>query len=255
MRTLGRLAYAQARIQARLSKLTSDSGWERLGAVRAYSAYLQEARGTPLRSWVAGISPDSGSHEIERVLRGQFRSVVDESRGWAPEAWRPAVDWVRWLAYVPLLDHLRRGDAAPGWARRDPDLRPWLDASGRLRPQGLEGAGALDLLETGQGEGSVARAWGDGWRRRWPPSRKAWASNLERVAGLFEELLGGADAAQVAGPDGRGHLRGRFERLFRRLPLEPAALFCYLALVALDLERLRGALTARALFAAETTRE
>jgi hypothetical protein len=35
---------------------------------------------------------------------------------------------------------------------------------------------------------------------------------------------------------------------FHRLPLQPAAAFNYLALLALDLERLRGALMDRTLF-------
>jgi hypothetical protein len=39
------------------------------------------------------------------------------------------------------------------------------------------------------------------------------------------------------------------QRLFRRHPVEPVALFSYLALLGLDLERLRGGLVERAVFA------
>ena len=46
----------------------------------------------------------------------------------------------------------------------------------------------------------------------------------------------------------RRDLRERLRLGFHRLPLQPAAAFYYLALLALDLERLRAALMERALF-------
>jgi hypothetical protein len=46
----------------------------------------------------------------------------------------------------------------------------------------------------------------------------------------------------------RRELRERLRLEFHRLPLEPLTAFAFLALVALDLERLRAALMERALF-------
>jgi hypothetical protein len=48
----------------------------------------------------------------------------------------------------------------------------------------------------------------------------------------------------------RRTLQARLTLLFRRAMLDPAAAFAYLALTALDLERLRGELLRRAAFPA-----
>jgi hypothetical protein len=47
--------------------------------------------------------------------------------------------------------------------------------------------------------------------------------------------------------EARELLDARLERLFRRHPLSPVAVLAHLALTALDVDRLRGALAVRAL--------
>jgi hypothetical protein len=235
-----RLAYAQARVQARFAGRLSDGEWQRLGAVRAYPAYLQELRATALRGWVAGISELSDSHGIEQALRRQFRRRVEEVQGWAPESWRPAVGWVGWLADLPLLQHLLGGEAAPPWASGDFHVRGWLDAAGYLRREALAAAGGGDLLAAGPELGAV---WLGAWRRRWPAvggDARAGLERLVRVLATRAEVLSGAGAVPRPG--------ARLEHLFHGLVLQPGVLFAYLAVMALDLGRLRGELVGRVLF-------
>jgi len=246
---LGGFAYVQARIHARYAKLLSDREWQRLAAVRAYSAYLQEVRATALRPWVAGISEVSESHEIERYLRQQFRVTVGEVQAWAPEPWQPAVGWLLWLPDLPLLDHLLEGGNAPSGAERDPCVRTWLDRSGRLEPAALKTAGGGDLLIPVPSGQELGEVWLHAWRRRWGTCRQVCLDNLEQLADQFQAYRAHLTPASTeAARDERQALRDRIRHLFHRSVLQPAGLFAYLALVAIDLERLRGALVTRTLF-------
>ena len=249
MSRLGGFAYVQARIQARYAQLLSDREWQRLAAVRAYSAYLQEVRATALRPWVAGISEVSDSHEIERNLRQQFRVTVGEVQAWAPECWQPAVGWLLWLPDLPLLDHVLAGGSAPSGAERDPSVRAWLDGSGRLQPAALQAVGGGDLLITVPSGRGLGEVWLHAWRRRWGSCKRVCLGNLEQLAEQFQTYRAHLTPASTeAARDERQALRDRMRHLFHRSVLQPAGLFSYLALVAIDLERLRGALVTRALF-------
>lgn len=242
-------AYVQARVQARYARLLSEGEWQRLAAVRSYSAYLQETRATQLRPWVAGISEASDAHEIERNLRQQFRITVEEVQGWAPEPWQAAVGWLLWLTDLPLLGHLLADGVAPIGTERDPHLRGWLDGSGRLRRPAVEAAGGGDLLipvPLGQGLGEV---WLRAWRERWGSCERSCLRNLLQLSDQLRTYRAHLTPVTTeAARDERRALRDRLRHLFHRSVLQPAGLFAYLALVAIDLERLRGALVTRALF-------
>jgi hypothetical protein len=240
-------AYAQARLQARYATRLGEPDWQRLGAVRRFGPYLQELRSTVVRDWVAGIAEGSDGHEIEQALRQQFRRTLAEVESWAPEPWRPAIAWVGWLPLLPLLQPLVLGETAPTWAARDPVLGPWLDAEGQLRPEALAAAGGAELLPQGPAERGLGERWLAGWRRRWPAVGRPMREELEGLVRLLER-----DWSAPAGPgDPGGGARFRLERLFHRRVLQPPMLFIYLALVALDLRRLRGELVGRALFEGE----
>lgn len=242
------LAYAQARVQARFAQRLGERDWQRLGAVRSFGPYLREVRTTVLREWLAGISERSDSHEIEQGLRQQFRRSVTETEGWVPEPWRPAVAWVGWLPLLPLLHPLLLGERAPVWLSRDPTLGPCLDGQRRLRPEKLAAASGGELLGGGSAGLGLVEVWLAGWRRRWPPVTEEVRTGLERL----RYRLATHWTAGAAGPDDPAGaprlLREPLERLFHRSVLQPAMLFAYLGLVALDLRRLRGELIGRALF-------
>jgi hypothetical protein len=68
------------------------------------------------------------------------------------------------------------------------------------------------------------------------------------------EQLDGADPRDTSAPY-RHALALTLVRLFRKHGGSPAAVFCHLALVALDLERLRGGLIRRRVFAPGNAKE
>jgi len=86
-----------------------------------------------------------------------------------------------------------------------------------------------------------------GWRRRWPAGEDD--PGLEELARLFADHLA---RFRIARPHEANALRRGFEArllaLFRRRPVQAAAAFAWLALAALDLERLRGEIERRIAF-------
>jgi hypothetical protein len=242
-------AYAQARIQARFASLPSEAEWQRVAASRSLASFLEEARTGCLRDWVKGFSGQSDVHYLEEGLRSLFREDLESVVGWVPVHWRESVSWVRWLALLPLLAHLRAGGAMPRWAARDSLLQVLAGGGDELNMRCLEDAGARCLL---QADAGVAAAWAAEWRRRWPPCSREASRALEALRVL---LVAHLDAFRQASPESawplRRDLRERLRLRFRRHTLQPAVPFIYLAMVALDLERLRAALLRRVLFSAQ----
>jgi len=243
-----RFGYAQARIQARLAALPSAADWQRLSGARALSGYLEEARDGTLRTWVKGFSGQSDCHDLERGLRAQFIDTVEQAAGFVPEPWRAAVRWCRWLPLLPLFAHLRAGAALPGWTRRDYRLSELLDERGGLDGSELRRLGLEGLLRSDGGD--IAADWGRAWRARWPSPGRSDRAALEALAARIDAHLGDL---RSSAPDKawqqRRALRDRLRLELHRRLLQPVAVFLYLGLVALDLERLRAALVERVLFA------
>lgn len=248
----GGFAYAQARIQARFALLPTEADWQRMGSLRRLSAWLEEARNGALKPWIKGFSAQSGSDDIERGVRALFLDAVDDTARVVPGPWRDAVHWCRWLALVPLFEHLAAGRPAPAWVSTDFRLAALFGPDGgaagplpeseRLRALGLGG-----LLAPGTD--GVARHWRAQWLARWPTARGTGAVRLRRLVARVDGHLAGFGAAppSQAWPL-RRRLRESLRLDFHRHLLQPATAFLYLALVALDLERLRRALLDRALY-------
>ncbi len=245
-------SYAQARAQARFSELLGDQEWNRLAAARTFATYLEEARNTRLRSWVAGFSTASDSHDIERGIRAQFQLCVSEVAEWVPLAWRPAVEWVDWLVSLPLLHCLLDRQPAPAWARRDKYLSRYLASDAGLNRSAVAAAGGEPLLQAADQGEPLEAAWLQTWRQKWPSANANAIRNLERLTYLLNDhrrrfpLL----APEQAWP-ARDALCMTMRHLFHRYLLQPASLFIFICLVACDLERLRRALVSRALFPAQ----
>jgi len=240
-------AYAQARIQARFAALPAESEWRRLAASRTLTAFLEEARAGPLRAWVKGFSDQSDAHDLEAGLRFLYREILDAVAGWVPEAWREAVSWVRWLTLLALLTHLRAGGGTPAWVARDPWLRTLLDDGEGSESRVHADARVQRLLQAGDGGVSV---WVDEWHRSWPPCNPATSLDLVSLEVLLMDHT--KDFRRVAPASAwrlREELRKGLRLRLHRSTLQPSVPFIYLALTALDLERLRAALIGRALFA------
>lgn len=251
MSALGDFAYAQARMQARYGERTPELAWQQLEGVADFALYLEHARTTPLRRWVANLTPTTPVHELESRLRAGMRALIDEVAGWLPREWGPAVRWAVQLACLPVAQHLVRGAEVQPWMRSDDSLAAMLAA-------GPEGAGGADgrlagvpahlLQASGQG-GWLLDAWLEAWRALWPSMGRRERGSLEGVAQVMRaHLLGFARVPVERAWQARRALQQTLQLLFRRTAFEPAAAFIYLALVALDLERLRAALVGRALY-------
>lgn len=241
-------AYTQARVQARYAGLPLEADWRRISGTRGLGGWLEEARGGPLKHWVKGFSAASDVHDLEAGIRKLLLAEIDAVAGFVPEPWRAAVHWTRWLALLPVLERIGAGAELPAWVRRSPCIAALLDEAGAAQPARLRRAGLAALLTTDPPQ-PLAQRWGLLWRARWPDSAGPGAAQLDALAARLARHL---DAFRRSDPARawtlRQQLRERLQTEFHRLGLAPAMPFIYLALVALDLERLRRALLDRALF-------
>jgi hypothetical protein len=196
------LAYALARLQARLGALADAAAWQALDSRRTAAHALAAARSGPLAGWVDGLADAADPGAVERHLQARWQQRVSAVAAWLPPSWRPAVQVFGRLTESPDDDDTARG--VDRWAGR------WAAA---LPPD----AGA-------------DRPW-------------------RRPAELLRPRLTGQLAGRPAAP---AAAQAELRRLFRRHADSALAAFAYLALLALELERLRGALVARALFEAES---
>ena len=247
MKGAGSIEYAHARLWARNGERPDDADWHRLEVAREFSALLDAARALPaIGNWVAGIAPDGNAHEVEAKLRGHWRALVAEVAGWMPDEWRPAVRWCAALVDVPVVQYLAHGGPPLRWMQRDPVYRDMkCDAPGMAPDLGKLAPLALEWRRPE----AMAAAWHAEWCRRVP--RDAFADDAPRrdLERAFATHIRRFDAATVR--DGwplRRALQARLLVLFRKAMLEPAAAFIFLALCALDFERLRGELLRRAAF-------
>jgi len=105
-----------------------------------------------------------------------------------------------------------------------------------------------DGLADARGQTALAlRAWGNAWHGTWPQSGEESAgalAQLEAAIAAHLERFRATAPEHTAGV--RRELAHRLQAMFRRCALLPAVAFVYLALVALDLERLRAELVRRA---------
>lgn len=230
--------YAQARMQARHAERLGEADWHALAAIGEFSAFLAAARETPLKRRLRGISPRSSVHELEAQLRAELLESIAEVARWVPQAWRDAVDWCAALLYLPLARGVSlSGAAAPGLAE---EWKRWRERLGA--------AGSQD---------DPFAHWAAAWRAAWPPAPKRARQALEDLGAAvrahrrgLEALAGGADLPGREAWARRRTLGAQMLKHFRSGLMTPAAAFAYLALDALDLERLRAELVPRRLFAA-----
>lgn len=247
--------YVQARAQARVAGLARESDWQRLDATRSLSAFLEESRATAVKPWVVGLSGASDVHDIDRSIRAIFRAEVEAAAQWAPDAWRAAVRWVRWLVHLPYLGEALRTGRAPESMVYDAFLSPLVGAQGELDHTALRAAGLGAMIDAHAQGRDLAEIWLEGWRERCPPVARRLRDGLDRVVAA---LLCHQRLFLATAPDRTWALRQdldhRLRHLFHVFLMQPAGLFVYLALVALGLERLRAALVGRALFGVEAAR-
>ena len=222
--------YAQARIQSRHGARATETAWNAAHASVTLAALLETARASGLKPWVAGIDTTQGEDELELQLRERLRERIAEVAGWMPPEWRAAMRHTALLLDLPARQHLLLGRPALAWMARESALAPWLNA-----------APDEERAERLRAE------WLQAWRALWPDPPAGDAAGLEELVRAVQshlEAFAASDADDA--PALRRALQDRLEVLFRRHALAPAAAFIHVALLALDLERLRGEIVARA---------
>lgn len=239
----GSLEYAQARIWARHGQRPDEGWWRRIETTREPAALLEQLRATPLAAWLAGVGPMADMHVIELAMRRHWRERVAEIVAWMPPAWSPALAWCAVLVDLPALQHLARGGAALPWMADDPTLRG-------LDDDAVRHADALRaLLDAARHDPQcLLPLWRRAWQQRLPRGAPGRAG-VQRLLPLLEDHAAafGAPAA-VDGWALRRRLQERLILLLRRSLGEPVTAFVYLALSALDFERVRGELQRRVAF-------
>lgn len=239
-------AYAQARLQARHGRMPGAVVWQTLESSRSAGHYLAMARTSPWSDWTDRLDERGEAHHVERSLRARWRQHVDEVARWQPQRWQAATRWFATLVELPLIERLCCGAAAPRWLHEDERLAAFAQPDEAARAAALQGAGLAPFAaaRAGRDGRDAAAIWLDEWRRLTPDDGHDPVL-LGRPAGLLLPRLmhaGGArDAAALA-------TRADLLKLFRRHAGSAVAVFAHLALVALDVERLRGGIVVRGLF-------
>jgi hypothetical protein len=235
-----RQAYALARLAARHGALGRAGERALLGASRGADRYLDVLRRTRLLAPPESVT----AHDVdafERYLVAAWRAACEEVASWHPPRWRAAYRWCARLADLPVLESLRGGEPASGWALEDPLLAPLAAVAPAERPAALAAAGLGPLAAAFAAGGSLAAAWRDHWHALWPRTPAAITLRL----GELEALCRADAVGDTAGGERRARLAERLERLYRRSRGTPAAGFCELGRRALDLETWRGGFAAR----------
>lgn len=239
----GSIEYAHARLCARFGERPDELAWRRIETVRDIVPMLETTRASALAAWIAGIAPEDGTHAIERALRAHWHERVAAIAAWMPATWRASIEWCAMLIDLPVVQHLARGGASPGWLSDDP-LRAALYDEHRRRPPGW----AALLAAARANSDRVAELWRAEWDRRLPDPRDRTSLLEDTIHAIADHWNAFRDPRATDGRVLRQALHARLSRLFRRATLDPAAAFIFLALSALDFERLRGEILRRVAF-------
>jgi hypothetical protein len=244
----GNLDYALARVAARQGQRVDDSAWRRLEASRDLDHYVAAVRSTALAAWVGSMAAEHDCHSMERALRAQWRRYVEEVAGWHPRTWQAWLAWLAWLPALSLLAQLARPALTPQWLLADPVLGPIGVGTPSDRAAALASTRLAPLSPAVAGRTSPGAAWYAQWQALQPRTDVRTEQCLLMLRRAMEQhaqaLRGASDTAEPL----RVELANRLQRLFRAAADTAIASVCHLALVALDLERLRGGLARRRLF-------
>ena len=244
MRDAARIAYAQARVQARFSQRPPDAFWRELEAGRELQHLMELARATRAGAAMESVTATLDPHTLEARLADRWAQACAEIAGWYPQAWRTAMCWLAWLPWLPVLTWLARVEPTP----------PWMQAGhpvgllGRLPPaermQALAHGPLASLENAWAGGDSLAEAWHRHWSDTWPVAPRTHERRaLERLDAILRSLTPGDPDPAGAGFDAlveRAQVAAT--RVFRRLAGTPVAGMAMLVLLGLDQQRLRAAL-------------
>jgi hypothetical protein len=264
------LDYAYARVAARIAQRPDERLWLQLRSARTVPALLEAVRASAAASTVSGVPLTGDAETIEHAFRQQLRTRIDEVASWSPDEWQSAVQYARHLVDLPAIAHLLKDEAPPRWMAADPVLSTYVHdnrtdrraalLAGPLAPVALAIedeaparaateplARALRRVRAGPPIHRAIAAWEREWRARWPRVAGDLALAIDDVAhAVRKHVLAFATLMPDDTAAARQSIAARLIALLHRAAAQPAALFAYLALFALDIERLRGEFVVRA---------
>jgi len=256
------LEYGYARLSARLAGRPDERLWRQLRSARSLQAAIDAVRGSGAAPYVAGVAARGTVDGIELAFRQHLRARIREVISWAPQAWHAALRWTEVLADMPVIAHLLGDARLPQWLRDDPHLSAYAIPDRIARRAHMTQGPLAPLIaalahhEAPKRSGGVRRsdwlhpllhAWEEQWQQRWPGSSDEERSALLLLARTVKAHLAAfATLPLEAATGSRERLAERVRRQLHDAAGQPAALFAYLLLVALDLERLRGEFVLRA---------
>lgn len=259
------LDYAGSRAMARLAWRPDQRLWQRLHAAGSLHALLERARSAAIGNYLSGVARVADCDGVDAAFRTQWRARVAELAGWSPSPWRAAITWTAHLADVSGVAHLWMAPPLR-WMRTDAVFAHYADGNTATRRAALTtgplAALGQALLSVDRSDGTPAdaadarpvvrppatdllprtlAAWLAHWRTLWPVTPASEHADLDGLIALARAHRQRFAALPVADT---GAAREAFaERVSARLradPSRPVALFAYLLLIALDLERLRA---------------
>lgn len=233
---------AQARMQAWHSRRPTDVDWALLNSTVGVDEYLARARQPPFAHWLQQLGTAPSLHEVDRVLRTVFRQDCRQMARWFAEPWRTPLSRLAALIDLPLLTHLERRESLPLALLGD---EVWQRIA--LAPAAARFALATGL--NGDDRHDVFERWLLAWRASLPPEVGAWNGAIAQLRAVIrrwrlERGTVARDRPERAAPS-QDSVTRTLALLFRRSAGTPLAMVCELALIALDLQRLRAGLTRR----------
>ena len=243
--------YTQTRLQARHGLRPDERSWQLAESQRELGNFLQSARQTGLKSWVSGLQATDSNQLLETVLLKLYRDYIDDIASWVPRGWQKSVEWTTSLSYLPALLHLIKGNTAQAWMLQDPMLKPFTAIHHDQRNAALLQSDYAPMVHAYHEGMPLLAAWTVRWQFLWPAPGASERASLQQLQTLLQQHLASfARETPESAWRQRQQLAARLGTLFRAFRYQPAAVFCHLLLVALDVERLRGDILQRRLFPA-----
>ena len=249
MTQLTQFAYVQTRLQARHGLRPTEYTWNHLASQNELASYLQSARRSALRPWVLSLHVNDNYHTMEALLIHQYRLYIQEIAFWLTSPWREIVLWIKRLPDLPALQHLLMGNTAALWMLNDPQLKPFTNSNMEQRIEALRQSDCGPLVDGWQNGSSLVDAWLVHWHSLLSEQKPKFTHSINSLVQLLKTHVENFHHLNVSQTwNARTDLTNKLTFLFRRHPFEPVAAIVHLALVALDLERLRADIMQRAVF-------
>ncbi|MGK7909343.1 MAG: hypothetical protein AB4040_19205 [Synechococcus sp.] len=239
--------YIQTRLQARHGMRPDNQEWQILESQKDLAAFLHSARHTRLKPWVLSLHASDNHHVLETTLRQLYCNYVDEVEHWMPSVWQASVRWVKYLHYLPSLQYLLSGNIVYAWMLEDPQLKELTGTNVETRIQILRQSAYAPLIDPWQSGKPLLTAWTEHWRSLWPDQNNNRSIN-KLISSIDGHLFKFGQISSHPGRKSREIFTAKLSILFRQFSYQPVAVFIHLALIALDVERLRSNILQRCLF-------